>query len=148
MAAESKHKQIADAVAEGIVDLNLDGITETEVHVYWGADIEAGSLPAVFVCPIGTKTFRPATNKSDYKGYPISIFLVDRIDVREQGKIDTALAQREAIETAFLHQRLESVGVHNCELDSAPIIDPEFLKRYSLLAQPIRLRCETREARG
>ena len=148
MPATSRHKQIADAVAAAIIALNLTDIT-SKVHVYWGMDDEAVNLPAVFVCPIGMKTYKPATNERDDHGWPISVYVCNRQSLKDDALIDAACVWRETIENEFIWQRLPGVSqVNNCEPDSVPIIDPEFLRRYQLLVSPLRLRFWTRETRG
>lgn len=148
MPATSKHKQIADAVADVIVALDLDGIEE-KVHVFWGADTEAVNLPAVFVCPIGQKSYEYATNERDDHLWPISVYIVGRKSIRDPSLMDESLVWREAIEKAFISQRLSGMSsVFYCELDGVPIVDPEWATRYSMLVSPIRLRFRTRETRG
>jgi len=146
MPATSRHKSIADAVAASIVALNLTSIT-SNVHVFWGADVEAVLLPCVFVCPIGQKTYRFGTNERSDHGWPISVYIADRVSLREPETIDAACVWREAVEREFIDQRLSTLA-YICELDAVPIIDPEFLRNYQMLVSPIRLRFWSRETRG
>lgn len=147
MPATSRHKQIADAVKDAIVALNLTDIT-SNVHVFWGADVEAVLLPCVFVCTVGQKTYRDATNARDDHGWPIQVYVADRVSLRDPEMIDAACVWREAIELEFIRQHLPAVpAVMTCELDTVPIIDPEFLRNYQMLVSPLRLRFWTREAR-
>lgn len=158
MAATSIHKQICDAVASAIINIPLRDyparlpLDEKRILVRWKIDQEPQGMPAVFVCPVGQTAIVGGTNERDDIDYPVTIFVVDRIDQKgNAGELmDAALYWREQIRKEFIHQRLASGSTqlaYICRVNPAPVVDPGFTD-YKLLVEPLVLSFISRESRG
>lgn len=151
--AASKHIDIAEKVkarieALALLDYQGTAIPGSQVVVALGPYVEPELMPVIFVCLAGTKVAVGGTNESVDWSYPIQIYICDRTPVDDQTRVDHAVSLREDIDNELEGRRLPNVeSVYTCEYSGSPVLAPEFLARYHMLAQPITLGFISRELR-
>lgn len=148
--------KIKRAVVQGILELDLAGLSKGGVKTYKNARNIAGSgvaRPCIAVANSGNKAPKPTggTNLRDDIPYPVLIAALQDNGTLDQEEFEDRITNWiERIGSKFRHQPLTAYGLPNvwfCEVVSDTSFDPGFFGK-GVDASAIVLRFISREARG
>jgi len=152
--ASSIHSTLLEAAQTAVQDLNLTGISDSNVVILQAPVDRAQWLPAlpgIVIAPIGVETFGAGTNASDDIGYPVAIVILAAANQDQTTSRDARLYWRELIVNQFIENRmpvsLTNATLFNQTIEGLPIVDAQAWFGSNLFVSGIVVRCHVRKAR-
>lgn len=153
--AKSLVKQLMEAVGTTIRSLSLTGISSVNVLEQWMPrvlrDVEASSLPKVFVCPWDRLSFPGILTGKDDIGVPIVVVFVAAQNQDQTTNISRNTDWTWKTLSAFRYQQISGIssfyGVYNCIPEVDVQVNPDWFMT-GLYVSAFVLRFITRSPRG
>lgn len=146
--ADPLFRQCLDAVQTVIQDLDLSGISDSDIRVQKLPWQRTQVEPGIFITPITEKLDpRAGTNARDDIGYGVQVVIVQKSNQSQTDNLTTELTWRQRIRRSFHNKRLSGVTeVNICYVEPGAVVLPSlFEEMYDV--QSLIIRCMSRELR-